>query len=332
MLDTVLMIDARAIYHVVSARSHVFTEEQLANLSAIVWLYRGEQEKFVERVVKYQRAVDGWLEPLPERLRSDSATVGELEEVLTAFAERATPAALNREQTGSEIVTVEQLDAFRAEVGAAVKESRAIAGRLDELLRQAFGVRVKTAAAHPDKQASRVKLQATFDDFMPLLKAAQKELETRHKLWLKLLDMAEKTWRARQCEAFDGRRARELKRALMAADPRKDEEPTSRDRVLEAIRQAVYFIQQGHWLQHRFPDGLYEDVPGLCKIVTREEIAANDYSLTPGRYVGVAPPDEDDEEDFKERLAEIHAELEELNERAGVFAGRIRANYEELIQ
>lgn len=308
LLDTVLMLDARAVYHVVSARSHVFTEEQLAKLSAIVWLYRGKQEKFVELVVKYQRAVVGWLEQWPERLQNDSATVSELEELLTTFAERATPAALNNEPTGREIVAAEQLDAFRAEIGAAVEESQAIAGRLGELLRQAFGVRVKTAASHPDKQASRVKLQATFDEFMPLLKAAQKDLETRHKLWLKLLDTAEKTLHARQCEAFDSKRARELKRALMATDSRKEEEPTSRDQVLGAIRQAIYFIQQGHWLQHRFTDGLYEDVPGLCKIVTREEIAANDYSLTPGRYVGVAPPDEDDEEDFKERLAEIHAE------------------------
>jgi len=32
-------------------------------------------------------------------------------------------------------------------------------------------------------------------------------------------------------------------------------------------------------------------VPGLCKAVTRAEIAAADWSLTPGRYVGVAPAD-----------------------------------------
>jgi type I restriction enzyme M protein len=48
LLDTVLMIDARNVYTVVSARSHVFTDEQLANLSAITWLYRGENDKFVE--------------------------------------------------------------------------------------------------------------------------------------------------------------------------------------------------------------------------------------------------------------------------------------------
>ena len=41
------------------------------------------------------------------------------------------------------------------------------------------------------------------------------------------------------------------------------------------------------WLTSRFPDGEYADVLGLCKVVNRAEIADNDYSLTPGRYVGV---------------------------------------------
>jgi hypothetical protein len=55
------MIDARNVYHVVSARSHIFTDEQHANLNAIVWLYRGETEKFVALVARYQRQVDDWL-------------------------------------------------------------------------------------------------------------------------------------------------------------------------------------------------------------------------------------------------------------------------------
>jgi type I restriction enzyme M protein len=38
--------------------------------------------------------------------------------------------------------------------------------------------------------------------------------------------------------------------------------------------------------QH-FPDGIYRDVPGLCKAATRAEIAAQGWSLNPDRYVGV---------------------------------------------
>nr|WP_198342303.1 N-6 DNA methylase [Pedobacter psychrophilus] len=41
------------------------------------------------------------------------------------------------------------------------------------------------------------------------------------------------------------------------------------------------------WFSFYFPEGIYKDVEGLCKIVSRAEIAEQDYSLTPGRYVGV---------------------------------------------
>ena len=117
----------------------------------------------------------------------------------------------------------------------------------------------------------------------------------------------------------------------MAADAKKDEAPTVRDLVLEALKQSAYFIHQVHWLHGRFPLGVYDDVPGLCKAVTRVEIAGNDYSLTPGRYVGVAAAAEGDEEDFAELMREIHDELAELNEKAGVLAARIAGNFEELL-
>jgi len=48
----------------------------------------------------------------------------------------------------------------------------------------------------------------------------------------------------------------------------------------------------------------------------RAEIEANDWSLTPGRYVGVAPEEEDEDFDFEEALRDIHVELEDLNAEA----------------
>lgn len=98
--------------------------------------------------------------------------------------------------------------------------------------------------------------------------------------------------------------------------------------VLDALKQAAYFIHQVHWLHSRFPHGLLEDVPGLCQALTIEEIAANDYSLTPGRYVGVAAAAAEDEDDFAEKLRDIHDELTELNDKAVELAGRIAANLE----
>ncbi|GAB2485532.1 class I SAM-dependent DNA methyltransferase [Algoriphagus taiwanensis] len=50
----------------------------------------------------------------------------------------------------------------------------------------------------------------------------------------------------------------------------------------------------------------YEDVPGFCKSATLSEIAANDYVLTPGRYVGIAE-EEDNGEIFEEKMSELTA-------------------------
>lgn len=336
--DTVLMVDARNVYHVVSARSHVFTDEQLANLTAIVWLYRGEQKKFIELVARYQREVDHWLVSLPERIAADTAAVEALAAPLQAFAAGVTLDQLNHEQPEEAWVEQAKLDSFRAELGAATDDQQA-RQTISDILTASAAARTAIADADLSSHAGQVALQATLDALAPQLKAAGKLLETRHKQWLKLLDIAEKGLRARQSKPFDGKTAREAKRALLAADSKKNEAPTVRDAVLEALKQGAYFTNQVHWLHSRFPEGRFVEVPGLCRAVpvgdeeTMPEgsIAANDWSLTPGRYVGVAPTDADDEEDFAEKLREIHNELAELNDNAAQLAERIAGNFEELL-
>ena len=328
--DQVLMIDARNVYHVVSARSHVFTDEQLANLNAIVWLYRGEREKFVALVARYQRQVDDWLAAIPERIEADTAAVQALAVPLQAFASQATLAELNADQAEDAQISQAQLDAFKAELAAAQADTH-VADSIAALLTACTQSRAAIAQADLSDHAAQVALQATLDALGPQLKATGKLLEARHKQWLKLLDTAEKQLRARQSKAFDGKAARDVKRALLAADSKKNEAPTVRDVVLDALKQAAYFIHQVHWLHSRFPQALFEDVPGLCKAVSIDDIAANDYSLTPGRFVGVAAAAEDDEDDFAETLRGIHAELAELNDKAVELAGRIAGNFEELL-
>jgi type I restriction enzyme M protein len=328
--DQVLMIDARNVYHVVSARSHVFTDEQLANLNAIVWLYRGEREKFIALVARYQRQVDDWLAAIPARIEADTAAVQALAAPLQAFASQATLAELNADQAEDTQISQAQLDAFKTELAAAHADTH-VADSIATLLSACTQARAAIAQADLSDHAAQVALQATLEALAPQLKATGKTLEARHKQWLKLLDTAEKPLRARQSKAFDGKAARDAKRALLAADSKKNEAPTVRDAVLDALKQAAYFIHQVHWLHSRFPQALFEDVPGLCKAVSLEDIAANDYSLTPGRYVGVAAATEDDEDDFAETLRGIHAELAELNDKAVELAGRIAGNFEELL-
>ena len=83
-------------------------------------------------------------------------------------------------------------------------------------------------------------------------------------------------------------------------------------------------------IREKFPEGIYADIPGLCKVATLEEIKAQGWSLNPGRYVGVIEREEDDG-DFFERLEELNEELELLNGEARVLEERIAENYLEII-
>ena len=103
-----------------------------------------------------------------------------------------------------------------------------------------------------------------------------------------------------------------------------------RKAAVDQLRQALYFHRQVVWLQDRFPDAELCPVPGLARLVDRAEIAAADWSLTPGRYVGVAPAEVDEDFDFEQTLKDIHTELADLNREAVELATRIQANFEEL--
>jgi type I restriction enzyme M protein len=96
------------------------------------------------------------------------------------------------------------------------------------------------------------------------------------------------------------------------------------------LHETEYFWKQAQWLTSRFPDGVYADVEGLCKVVTQAEIAAKDWSLSPGRYVGVDTSSEDNDLDYEERLREIHLELQSLNEEAITLANTIAQNFKTL--
>ena len=100
--------------------------------------------------------------------------------------------------------------------------------------------------------------------------------------------------------------------------------------AVEQLKRVRYFWRQAHWLTERFPKAKLCDVEGLVKLVDRAKIEANDWSLTPGRYVGVAPEETDEDFDFEETLREIHVELNDLNSEAITLAETIKKNFEAL--
>lgn len=83
----------------------------------------------------------------------------------------------------------------------------------------------------------------------------------------------------------------------------------------------------GALLERAFPHGHYCDVPGLCRVATRADIAAQDGSLNPGRYVGAAPGQAIEDEEFRSRIEELQEDLEALNAEAAALQTRIADNF-----
>jgi type I restriction enzyme M protein len=82
--------------------------------------------------------------------------------------------------------------------------------------------------------------------------------------------------------------------------------------------------------QH-FPEGVYRNVAGLCKVATLADIEKQGWSLNPGRYVGVQAKAAD-EFVFAERLEELNEELETLNGEARELEERIAENVAKLLE
>ncbi len=78
-----------------------------------------------------------------------------------------------------------------------------------------------------------------------------------------------------------------------------------------------------------FQDGTLEDVKGFCAVATTEDIAKQDYILTPGRYVGIKEQ-EDDGEPFEEKMTRLTSELSDMFEKSHELEDEIRENLEAL--
>lgn len=95
-----------------------------------------------------------------------------------------------------------------------------------------------------------------------------------------------------------------------------------------------YWQEQIHWLNERFPGGKYQDVIGLCKVAKldgEDGIIDQDYSLNPGRYVGVVIEDDGmTKEEFKKTIIDLNYQLNALNAEAKQLENEISKTLERL--
>lgn len=94
--------------------------------------------------------------------------------------------------------------------------------------------------------------------------------------------------------------------------------------IVKVYRGEAVDFKSNEWLKEHFPEGKYQDVEGLCKIVEIKEIEENDFSLTPGRYVGYSI-EIDHDFDYKARMTDIHEELASLNDEANEIMKKIQS-------
>lgn len=234
--DKVLFIDARNYYTVVDRTLNEWNEWQLRNLSAIVWLHRGETERYRALLAAYRQALAACAWTTGERKLSD----------------KGTPLRLPVEKAQQE------------DTHFTLPQDASFANCLDKL-----------------------------QDFL----TAQQELARATADTAKRADK-------RQAVALWAERIAEVENAILTA-------------------------QEAQWLYAKFGDGVYADIPGLCYVADRKEIAEKNFSLTPGAYVGV-PPAEDDGVDFAQRMNEIHAELVRLQAESNALMETISKNWKEM--
>ncbi len=273
--DQTLFIDARRIFHQVTKARREFTQAQLLNIASIVWLYRGETEKFRELRELYEQARDLW--------RDGEVTNEDTEQSYKGIA-------AHRDRLA---------DAFHTLAWKLSEWRDGIKGQLTDEAKAALSANAEASMGLESLKvvsAEELTGQAAIND---LFKRAEEAVT-----------FVDKVLRPPKDKTF-------IKADIRGALKRLAEE---REDALFVLERIAYFKEQAAWLDANFPDGVWRDVEGLCKIASRTEIAAQGHSLNPGRYVGVSAEDDGmTAEEFRafmetnaDALAKLHTEADDL--------------------
>jgi len=296
--NTVLMLDARKIYRKVTSKVNDFSPEQLQNLICIVNLYRGNTQKFETTVNSYlQRAAD--------LARETAKVTSDLQKQFQEILKTLSNFSLKQD---SQVLGIDRIIPEWNELQDEAKSIYELQTQLIETVNKNNGNPFLEEITTQTK-ALRKPQDKLIKQLWDAISTATKEYQlSKNKDW-KELGFKEQLDRLKALQQ------------QLSGNP-DEEEPG-------LLHETEYFYKQARWLTSRFPDGVYNDVEGLCKVVTIKEIEAKDWSLSPGRYVGVDTTTDDDI-DYEERLREIHVELEGLNEEAIALAEIIRNNFKQL--
>jgi len=313
MKNKVLMIDARNIFRKVTRKIYDFSPEQLQNILSIIWLYRGETKRFHDLVVNYISAT----------LNETTQSITPAQDYETVFAK------LNKKLQPFMATLPKDLPTVTITAQAGGKQAETVKELSDCLQAYKDNSQIFTKLGQEKSEwwqkqnKDSVKLIEALKELEPLVEENNKlikEAELMYRLLNRLIDVCLNTYNAKDSDKWNTREIFNLKKQTEKA----------RDNAVSQLKLARYFHHQAEWLVERFPEEKLRDVEGLLKLVNKNELKENDWSLTPGRYVGVAPEEEDPDFDFGETMRTIHTELEDLNEQSSDLAKKINENFKKL--
>ena len=318
--DNILFIDARRVYKQVDRAHREFTDDQVHNLATIVYLNRGQRERFLERV---QTCLNTGLVDIATCVTAFKSVKTAIEEALSDAKQKQTLETLMLDPVddqirpftdGIELALLSLSDDLTKNTGeTSLPNIEDFRSRI-EALNLPFSADISEDTIE--------KYNREQEDLTVLFSSALRRIV----FTIKDLDQAIRGYeKARAIQAEAGGKRAPQDRALRSAKLALDTFTAQVQAVAERVGYAM-------WLQERFPDARYTDVVGLCKDATQAEVAAQDFSLNPGRYVGVViEEDGKSAEEFREELREMQRELEGLNAEAGTLAEVISHNISQLV-
>ena len=321
----ILFVDARNVYHQIDRAHREFTAEQLQNLAAIQHLHKGDSKFFIELVHSHYRvALDRF--PVLSEILTESTK--QLKQQIDALAVWSTEQRLNKEQ--KEITDKEKY--FEKLKTLSVVDSKPVLAHLQkaknayEEYRKKLNAE-KTTTAN-EQQHDLLKVCETFlRDFLLL----KRELEKIYREYEKLFKTADYHLKNKDDKSWKGlNKPKEIRLLLDKLNEFSNKHKNNNYEVEE--KSPVYFLKMAEWLQQRFPKAEYEDVTGLCKRATIADIEEQDYSLNPGRYVGVVIEEDGlTEEEYAKELIVKGRELDLLYKSSVTFQNSILNNIKELV-
>ena len=323
----ILFIDARNVFHQVDRAHRELTEEQLRNLAAINHLRKGNRKFYIELV--HSHYVNAF-EKLPI-VKSLLAAIGEtMNRQLEAFSKWATAAALQLRKGQEEFIAPAAFNAdqFLHDCKALkIADTRKLMTDMDIALADFSAYTQKYNPEKPDD--TKLAQQGLLSDNENLLHhfhQLKKELEKNHREYERLFKLAEDHLKNRDDKNWKTLdKPKEIR--LLLDQLNEYSTPVKNNNYEDEEKSPVYFLKMAEWLQQRFPKAVYEDVTGLCKLADIADVEEQDYSLNPGRYVGVVIEEDGmTEEEFEAEIKRLNATLTELNQSASALERLINQN------